>query len=82
MWLVMIVVVMMPEQITTGREKVISTHTDIDNDNTIEGKTTVKPLAKVIQRKKELSSPILIAGFPGPGLVGSIRLLTSLTNYR
>lgn len=37
-----------------------------------EGKTTVRPLAKVIQKRKSLDSPILIAGFPGPGLVGSI----------
>lgn len=37
-----------------------------------EGKTTVRPLAKVIQNKIKLDSPILIAGFPGPGLVGSI----------
>ena len=29
-------------------------------------------LSKVIQRNKKLNSPILIAGFPGPGLVGSI----------
>jgi len=38
----------------------------------IEGKTTVRPLAKVIQNEIKLDSPILIAGFPGPGLVGSI----------
>jgi len=31
-----------------------------------EGKTTVRPLANVIQKKKSLDSPILIAGFPGP----------------
>jgi uncharacterized protein len=37
-----------------------------------EGKTTVRPLANVIQKGKRLDSPILIAGFPGPGLVGSI----------
>ena len=37
-----------------------------------EGKTTVRSIAKVIQKKKRLNSPILIAGFPGPGLVGSI----------
>jgi uncharacterized protein len=37
-----------------------------------EGKTTIKPLAKIIQVKKKLNSPILIAGFPGAGLVGSI----------
>jgi len=53
------------------REKASDTHLDIDND-TIEGKTRVKPLAKVVQRKKKLNSPILIAGFPGAGLVGSI----------
>ena len=53
------------------REKASDTHLDIDN-GTIEGKTRVKPLAKVVQRKKKLNSPILIAGFPGAGLVGSI----------
>ena len=52
-------------------EKASDTHLDIDN-GTIEGKTRVKPLAKVVQRKKKLNSPILIAGFPGAGLVGSI----------
>ena len=44
---------------------------DKDKSGT-EGKTTVRLLAKVIQSKKKLDSPILIAGFPGPGLVGSI----------
>jgi len=44
---------------------------DKDKSGT-EGKTTVRPLAKVIQNKIKLDSPILIAGFPGPGLVGSI----------
>lgn len=29
-------------------------------------------MARVVQRMKKLDSPILIAGFPGPGLVGSI----------
>ena len=53
------------------REKASDTHLDIDN-GTIEGKTRVKPLAKVVQRKKKLNSPILVAGFPGAGLVGSI----------
>src|ERR671918_422123 len=44
-----------------------------DKDKSItEVKTTVRPLAKVIQKKRRLDSPILIAGFPGPGLVGSI----------
>jgi uncharacterized protein len=52
-------------------EKASDTHLDIDN-GTINGKTRVKPLAKVVQRKKKLNSPILIAGFPGAGLVGSI----------
>ena len=42
------------------------------NKSGTEGKTTVRPLANVIQKKKRLDSPILIAGFPGPGLVGSI----------
>lgn len=37
-----------------------------------EGKTTIKPLAKITQVTKKLNSPILIAGFPGAGLVGSI----------
>ncbi|HYA84475.1 MAG TPA: PAC2 family protein [Candidatus Bathyarchaeia archaeon] len=46
-------------------------HTGLDND-TAEGKTRIKPLAKVVQVKKKLNSPILIAGFPGAGLVGSI----------
>ena len=44
---------------------------DKDKSGT-EGKTTVRPLANVIQKKKSLDSPILIAGFPGPGLVGLI----------
>lgn len=52
------------------REKVIA-HTDIDNGAT-GGKTRIKHLAKVVQGKKKLHSPILIAGFPGAGLVGSI----------
>lgn len=37
-----------------------------------EGKTRVKPLARIVQAKKKLNSPTLIAGFPGSGLVGSI----------
>jgi uncharacterized protein len=53
------------------REKAIATHLDIDNGIT-RGKTRIKPLAKVVQGKKKLNSPILIAGFPGAGLVGSI----------
>jgi uncharacterized protein len=42
-------------------------------DNLVsERKTIVRPLAKVVQKKIRLDSPILVAGFPGPGLVGSI----------
>ena len=58
-------------RIMRRREKAIATHLDIDNGIT-KGKTRIKPLAKVVQGKKKLNSPILIAGFPGPGLVGSI----------
>ena len=53
------------------REKPIVAHTDIENGIT-EAKTRVKPLAKIVQAKKKLNSPTLIAGFPGAGLVGSI----------
>jgi uncharacterized protein len=56
---------------TTGKT-IATAHRDIDNHYAIESKTRVKPLSKVIQRNKKLNSPILIAGFPGPGLVGSI----------
>jgi uncharacterized protein len=60
-------------QITRIAGKTIATaHRDIDNDRIFESKTRVKPLSKVIQRNKKLDAPILIAGFPGPGLVGSI----------
>lgn len=58
-------------RIMRKREKAIPTHLDIDNGIT-KGKTSIKPLAKVVQGKKKLNSPILIAGFPGAGLVGSI----------
>jgi uncharacterized protein len=58
-------------RIIKRRKKAILTHTDTDNGAT-EGKTRVKPLAKVVQGEKKLDSPILIAGFPGAGLVGSI----------
>ena len=53
---------------------IATSHRDIDKDYAIaiESKTRVKPLSKVVQRNKKLNSPILIAGFPGPGLVGSI----------
>jgi uncharacterized protein len=36
------------------------------------GKTRVKSIIAVRQNKIRLNNPILIAGFPGPGLVGSI----------
>ena len=58
-------------RIIRKREKAIATHLDIDNGIT-KGKTRIKPLAKVVQGKKKLNSPIIIAGFPGAGLVGSI----------
>ncbi len=58
-------------RIMRKREKAIVTHLDIDNGIT-KGKTRIKPLAKVVQGKKKLNSPIIIAGFPGAGLVGSI----------
>jgi uncharacterized protein len=60
-------------QITRIAGRTIATaHRDIENDHIFESKTRVKPLSKVIQRNKKLNAPILIAGFPGPGLVGSI----------
>ena len=63
----------MARQITRIAGKTIATaHRDIDNDRIFESKTRVKPLSKVVQRNKKLDAPILIAGFPGPGLVGSI----------
>src|ERR671921_2438033 len=40
-----------------------------ENNN---GKTKVKSIIPVRQNKIRLNNPILIAGFPGPGLVGSI----------
>jgi uncharacterized protein len=58
-------------RIMRKREKAITTHLDIDNGIT-KGKTRIKPLARVVQGKKKLNSPIIIAGFPGAGLVGSI----------
>jgi len=46
-------------------------HTDIDEG--IEGgKTCIRAVATVVQANKKLRSPILIAGFPGAGLIGSI----------
>jgi uncharacterized protein len=58
------------KNILAGETSAYSLH-DKDKSET-EGKTTVRPLAKMIQNKIKLDSPILIAGFPGPGLVGSI----------
>lgn len=46
---------------------------DITTNN---GKTFVRTTHKFIDNKLKLNEPILIAGFPGPGLVGSIS-----TNY-
>ena len=43
---------------------------------TNDGKTFVRTTHKFIDNKLKLNEPILIAGFPGPGLVGSIS-----TNY-
>jgi uncharacterized protein len=60
-----------PSRTIKKREKAIVAHTDIDNGAT-GGKTRIKHLAKVVQGKKKLHSPILIAGFPGAGMVGSI----------
>jgi uncharacterized protein len=45
---------------------------NIDMDVTANGKSNVKPLAKVIQSNAKLNAPILIAGFPGAGMVGAI----------
>jgi uncharacterized protein len=53
------------------KEKHHFAHIDID-DGTAEGQTRVKPISRVIQGKKKLNYPTLIAGFPGSGLVGSI----------
>src|SRR5215471_17260008 len=53
------------------RQRTSAIHTGGEND-TREGKTRIKTLAKVVQGKKKLNSPIFIAGFPGAGLVGSI----------
>ncbi|HEY7111135.1 MAG TPA: PAC2 family protein [Nitrososphaeraceae archaeon] len=47
------------------------THTDID-ESIDGGKTSIRNVARVVQTKKKLRSPILIAGFPGAGLIGSI----------
>jgi uncharacterized protein len=57
---------------TKNDEKIAYPHHHDTDNFAIESKTTIRPLAKVVQKKKRLDSPILIAGFPGPGLVGSI----------
>ena len=49
-----------PLQLTNRKKK---------NDS---GETRVKPLRGIRQNRLNLNNPILIAGFPGPGLVGSI----------
>jgi len=49
----------------------MTTHTDID-ESIDGGKTSIRKVARVVQTKKKLRSPILIAGFPGAGLIGSI----------
>ena len=46
--------------------------TNVPKNVITDGKSQVKPLAKVIQTKAKLNSPILIAGFPGAGMVGAI----------
>jgi uncharacterized protein len=58
-------------RLSRGLRRRKTAHTDIDEG--IEGgKTWIRAVAKVVQAKKKLRSPILIAGFPGAGLVGSI----------
>jgi uncharacterized protein len=58
-------------RLSRGLRRRKTAHTDIDEG--IEGgKTWIRAVAKVVQAKKKLRSPILIAGFPGDGLVGSI----------
>jgi uncharacterized protein len=54
-------------QIKRRRAKLFAAHAELD-DQAIHGKTKIKPTAKIVQGKKKLHSPILIAGFP----VGSI----------
>ena len=46
--------------------------TNIVKEVITDGKSQVKPLTKVIQSDAKLNTPILIAGFPGAGMVGSI----------
>jgi uncharacterized protein len=53
------------------RSMTAQAHTDID-EGIESGKTSIRNVARVVQAKKKLRSPILIAGFPGAGLIGSI----------
>jgi uncharacterized protein len=46
--------------------------TNVAREVITDGKSQVKPLTKVIQSNAKLNAPILIAGFPGAGMVGSI----------
>ncbi|MDQ3840483.1 MAG: PAC2 family protein [Thermoproteota archaeon] len=46
--------------------------TNVAKEVISDGKSQVKPLTKVIQGEAKLNAPILIAGFPGAGMVGSI----------
>lgn len=46
--------------------------TNVAREVITDGKSQVKPLTKVIQSDAKLNAPILIAGFPGAGMVGSI----------
>jgi uncharacterized protein len=59
------------------RTRTVLGTTTADSNNITDGRTTFKPLTAttgtaIIERKVKLNSPILIAGFPGPGLIGSI----------
>lgn len=55
-------------QIPMTAEKI----TNVPKNVITDGKSKVKPLAKVIQSRAKLNTPILIAGFPGAGMVGAI----------
>jgi uncharacterized protein len=59
------------------RAKMAMSSSTAGDNNITDGKTKLKPLASTtntapVERKIKLNSPILIAGFPGPGLIGSI----------
>jgi uncharacterized protein len=60
----------------TNSKKSVNSSQLIDRnreDNNNNGKTRVRPIIAAVRRSKiKLNNPILIAGFPGPGLVGSI----------